>query len=126
MHRVHIGVLVSAFAIAATTFAFLGDGTRDGLTDAPQSLGPVRGFVENRGQWPAAIAFAAAADGEWLHVVDRGLAFGKGTHRVEVRSRGAGHAMAVGIAPADAVCNFLLGDDPKRHVRAARSFAAVR
>lgn len=114
-------MLVLAGISATTATAPRSPATRS----APTQLGIVRGFVENCGQWPASIAFAASADDQWLHVQPGGFTCGRGAHRVELRSRHAAALPARGIAVSAGVCNFLLGSDPREHVVGARIFAAV-
>ena len=92
---------------------------------APHDLGPVAGFVENLGQWPADIAFVASARGEWVHVSDRRIEFGRGAARFAIAPVASVEHPPTGSSATGSVCNFLFGADPRTHVRAARVYAAV-
>ncbi len=88
-------------------------------------LGPVAGFVENLGQWPQPVAFAAAASGQWVQAGAQGVQFGRGALHIEVRPSGSAPTAPRGHSPTGGVCNFLRGADTQQHVRGARIFAAV-
>lgn len=91
-------------------------------------LGPITGFVENRGQWSDDVRFGAAADGVLAAI---------GGGAIALRGAGDGGAVRLcfedadveapleGVSPSGAVCHFLLGADPARHVRDVPVFAAV-
>lgn len=111
---------------AATGGTATGAGAAAGEPRAapPADLGPVGGFVENRGQWPATIRFAASAGGEWARVVAGGLEFGCGAASVGI-TPAAPAGTARGRAPTGTRCHFLRGGDPARSVRDCDVFAAV-
>ncbi len=92
----------------------------------PIDLGPVRGFVANQGQWPTAVRFAAAAGGDWLHVTDHEVRSGNHLDAIAMRARSDRNLPPVPIDLATTVCNFLIGNDPTRHVRGAPVCGSVR
>ncbi|MBI5851299.1 MAG: hypothetical protein HZB39_09745 [Planctomycetes bacterium] len=121
--------------LATLTVVFLGMGIvpcsfrgRSATFDACHrgiALGPAAGFVENLGQWPDSLRFAAARDGRWLHVVDGALVAGDHGRALRFTHGGAAAAMH-GVAPRSWRCNFLFGPDQAEWVRGARAFASVR
>src|SRR5688572_8736888 len=84
-------------------------------------LGPVTGFVENRGQWDDDVAFAASASagGQWVRVTSRGIELGSDSTRIVMSARD-GATATIGVSPTGGVCNFLRGSDPRLHVVGAR------
>lgn len=120
----------NALVVMLVLVAALSIGRPDRVRPRPTDLGPVMGFVENRGQWPTDVAFAASAAGEWIRIGDAGLRCGRG--EVGFTMTRAGHAKGAakggavtGLRATGAVCHFLRGKAAD-HVTDARVFTAVR
>jgi len=125
-HRSSLGVQFSSFVIALVSSTASAQAVRAG--DGVQ--GSVR-FIENLGQWPADVQFAADFGGVMARAECGGLGFhsvsasGEG-HYVRLVFPGAGPIpQPRGVNALPGVHHYYLGNDPSRWQRNARAFARV-
>ncbi len=124
-------VRILGFALLAVSLApraALGSGGRS--THGGSAAGPAR-FIENLGQWPADVQFAAAVGGMAARAECGGLGFhsiardGSGHYVRLVFDGAASNLQPHGVDPLPGLHHYYLGNDPARWQRNARAFAAV-
>lgn len=91
----------------------------------PPALGPLRGFVENRGQWTEALGFAASLGTRWALVLDDAVEFGSGSRSVRLSPSNRTGAVARGVEPLATRCHFLRGADASQWVVDASVYRSV-
>ena len=119
--------------ILSLFFAMLAVASLSGRPDRGRSpdatygvdLGPVAGFVANAGQWPAEVQFAASRQQSWLAVTDRSLVVGEGDAAASLWPRTVDPAPPIGRQRQTTRCNFLIGEDPRRHASGVEVYAEV-
>jgi hypothetical protein len=91
----------------------------------PPALGPVRGFVENHGQWDAGLRFAAAIGTRWTMVGGGTLSFGDGANTLRLSPSSRCVTTTRGVDTIATRCHFLRGRDPAQWVEDVPVFGAV-
>lgn len=132
-----VAAMLAACSSAATRSS-VAIGADDALPGASQGADAESGlarpiWIENRGQWPEQIQFAAQLPG-CLAWVERGAIAlslegraGRGPRLVRLVFEGAEPATRwEGASPLEGRYHYFLGDDPERWTRNARTFGELR